>query len=1415
MVYLVQKPAKEATFMTKRILAVVLALCLSLSLLPVTARADEFLDAAPAIQNNTQHHVTIAESRSMVAFRFIPEQTEVYTFYSESDQAVIGMLTDADGYVIEYQDGDYGNNNFSVSGLLEAGTTYYWVVRFSYSSDTGEFDVFLKTGHEMVESVITPATCTVDGVGASTCKHCGISSTYPIPAGHQWAGGQCSVCGTPFLVGGACGDNLTWQLDHTGTLTISGTGEMWDYIPFDTAEMDYGQSQYHGDPAPWKDWYADVKTLNIQPGVTYIGTFAFWGLQNLRSVALPEGVTTVEYSAFALCSTLTSVSFPSTLQNLDVCFEYSENIEEVHFNGAPPKSSGMVLMYLVPDLQIYYYSSRGSWDFAKDDWEVPLQTQWYDLDGIIAPNELTFTQPEFTVEVGSAFPLSTNADDYVMSLLTQWQVSDPAIATVSNRGVLIGLKPGTVTVTASSADSTYRISCQVTVVNAAVPNSRLLDLSGTFGNNLSRNNYEIWTAPSTSALFLTPAGGFDRVEYVEGTGIVVARYDASLNPLSEQTIQPELPLYGGSFSGSQYNFLLYGQNNPTESNGVEVLRIVRYTKDWQRLDHCSVYGANTTIPFNAGGADFSEANGRLYLHTCHEMYTTEDGKNHQANMTFVLDIASMAVVDQWYDIMNVKWGYVSHSFSQYVQADQEYLFRLDHGDDYPRSVVLTRSKTDQPVTDVSYLELLQIEGAPGANATGVSLGGMALSPYSVLVVGNSVPQNRYYTANSHRNIFLAVTDRDMTGSDLIWLTSHTEKDDITVRTPQIIAVTADTFLILWEQLDPSRYISVRTCAMLVNSEGSALCDPVEIDVRLSDCQPVVTGDGLVTWYVTDGTTLRFYQLSWRQLIAAPAALDEVLGHLYADQIREPTCTEGGCTIHYCTRCGMSETHTPTEALGHAASDWLPVQAPTCTMGGREYTVCTRCGEYDYRDVGPLGHDYTVHVNEPSCTQPGFTEHRCPRCNHSYRDSETEPLGHAWGEWYVQWEPSCNSSGEEWRRCTRDGCNYADSRELPPTGHQYIPNVKEPTCTEGGHTYYWCSCGDSYTGDYTDPLGHTYGEWYTYSSASCTSDGEERRDCIRCRNYESRTVPGGDHVYNPTVTPATCTEGGYTTYACACGDRYVADQTPALGHELGEWTITEAATCLREGEETRSCTRCSHAERRTLPKTDHNFVTEVYEPTCTSGGYTVEACEGCGTFTMYNFTPALGHRWQNSRCVRCGVYNGNPFRDVEQDDFFYEPVLWAVSQGITTGTGAETFSPDDNCTRAQVVTFLWRTFGKPEPESRDNPFSDVEEDDYFYDAVLWAVEQGITTGTGGGKFSPDEECTRAQVVTFLWRTFDKPEPWSDDNPFSDVEQDDYFYDAVLWAVEWGITTGTGKGRFSPGDSCTRGQVVTFLYRTVAE
>ena len=205
----------------------------------------------------------------------------------------------------------------------------------------------------------------------------------------------------------------------------------------------------------------------------------------------------------------------------------------------------------------------------------------------------------------------------------------------------------------------------------------------------------------------------------------------------------------------------------------------------------------------------------------------------------------------------------------------------------------------------------------------------------------------------------------------------------------------------------------------------------------------------------------------------------------------------------------------------------------------------------------------------------------------------------------------------------------------------------------------------------------------------------------------------------------------------------------------------------------------------------------------------------GAVKSYTFENVKGNHTIKAIFMKA---NGNPqtgvFVDVPEGSYYEEAVAWAVENGITKGTSDTTFDPNGICTRAQAVTFLWRAAGSPAPKTSTMPFTDVKAGSYYYDAVLWAVENGITTGTSATTFSPDAECTRAQIVTFLWRAQKSPAADSV-NPFTDVAADAYYVDAVLWAVEEKVTKGTSETTFSPDADCTRAQIVTFLYRALNE
>ena len=582
-------------------------------------------------------------------------------------------------------------------------------------------------------------------------------------------------------------------------------------------------------------------------------------------------------------------------------------------------------------------------------------------------------------------------------------------------------------------------------------------------------------------------------------------------------------------------------------------------------------------------------------------------------------------------------------------------------------------------------------------------------------------------------------------------------------------------------------------------------------------------------------------------IAAP-------GHDYEAVVTAPTCTKNGCTTYTCAVCGDKYAGDETAALGHDWDGGVVTAQPTETEKGECVYTCTRCGEKRSESIPVVGHEhsYTAVVTAPTCTQAGYTTYTCT-CGDSYRSGETAALGHDYRA--VVTAPTCTRTGHTAYTCSRCGEGYTGD-ETAALGHDYQKAVTAPTCTEGGYTTYTCSrCGDKYIGDEAAAPGHDWDDGTVTIEPTDTEPGERVFTCARCGEKRTERIPERNHVhaYTSTVTVPTCTAEGSTTHTCTCGDSYVDAIVPALGHDYR--SVVTAPTCMEAGFTTCTCSRCGDMyicdETAAL---GHDYrdgrcircqVKDPGDPSAVFYDDLFKAIEAADRIDLSKYSDesaeAFSRAFDTAKAAATADKQedvdsakdaleaavlaleekppaATPFRfDDVQDDtqYFYEPVYWAVENEITNGASPTTFNPGAGCTRAQVVTFLWRAAGKPEPAGAEDPFADVNAGQYYYKAVLWAVENEITNGTGDGTFSPDATCTRGQIVTFLWRYFEKPEEAVAINPFEDVMEGQYYTQAILWAVKNEITNGSSSERFSPDSTCTRSQIVTFLYRAMPE
>ena len=375
---------------------------------------------------------------------------------------------------------------------------------------------------------------------------------------------------------------------------------------------------------------------------------------------------------------------------------------------------------------------------------------------------------------------------------------------------------------------------------------------------------------------------------------------------------------------------------------------------------------------------------------------------------------------------------------------------------------------------------------------------------------------------------------------------------------------------------------------------------------------------------------------------------DALGHNYETTVVKPTCTAKGYTLHKCSRCGDYYKDTYTNTVDHSWSAWKTTKEATEKAEGSKERSCKVCGKKETEVIPKTTHKhtYTTKTIAPTCTSKGYTLHTCSGCGNTYEDNYKNALGHSFGEWKTTTEPTCTADGTQTRSCTRTGCTQKETRTVAKLGHSYTTKVVAPTCTAKGYTLCTCiRCGSSYKENYTAAVDHTWGEWKTIKDATEKTEGTKQRSCTVCGKKETDIIPKKPHVHSytaKTIKP-TCEAKGYTLHTCkGCGDNYVDNYKPALGHSWGKWKTTKAATETSTGSKERYCTVCNKKEVAVIPIKNHthSYTKKVVAPTCTAKGYTLHTCK-CGYSYKDNYKAALGHDWskwtttKNATCTEAG------------------------------------------------------------------------------------------------------------------------------------------------------------------------------------
>lgn len=648
--------------------------------------------------------------------------------------------------------------------------------------------------------------------------------------------------------------------------------------------------------AAFSGCYSLEKAL-IPPSVNEIGRMAFQDCHALREVTIPEGVTEIPDSCFQKCRNLTKVKLPSTVTVIGYwAFDNTvslavlglpEGLESIEDYAFCDSGGGIIPDVPHPLETVYYGGSASGWsavsvgEFGNERLAASGFIYDTEMPDAFPVRSVSLDVTEYTLEKGGFAVLRADCLPHYASVSSMsWHSGNEAVARVDQDGRVDAVSPGNTWISVTE-EGGQRAQCRIKVVDTAQ------DKSLGLGRNANNNSYLRYHARPIATSLYRQGSGYGllravREEYYEGTmpeyHIILSQYDASHTLLKRREIPQELPKWGGFYAGEDAFYIVTGQSNPGESSELETFRVTKYDSDWNRLGSAPLFESNTTSPFSSGSLSMEMKGDYLLVHTCHIMYESGDGYNHQSNASFLVDTKELRICD---DIMELydEFGYVSHSFHQLVTMDEDGVVMLDHGDGFPRALQLHKSYQD--ITR-GYIEregedsfkdafLLEFPGDGGNNITGATAGGLAMGNSRVVIAGSSVIQDEKNTERKTYNIFVATAGRDMEDPDIRYLTSYPE-GEAGATNPRLVKFGENRFLVLWSRIDPKftnlsdslvRYVEV-------NEKGEPVSPIYQHEGELSDCIPIVE-DGQIKWFVcnsmADGTILTesFYGISTSDL----------------------------------------------------------------------------------------------------------------------------------------------------------------------------------------------------------------------------------------------------------------------------------------------------------------------------------------------------------------------------------------------------------------------------------------------------------------------------------------------------------------------------------------------------------------------
>ena len=382
----------------------------------------------------------------------------------------------------------------------------------------------------------------------------------------------------------------------------------------------------------------------------------------------------------------------------------------------------------------------------------------------------------------------------------------------------------------------------------------------------------------TDMSFLVPTDqGYMRVQAGVGYGedydgdederlqFAVEYYDQNFNRTSLRFINMDLPIWGGFCTDGEYYYVTTGQSNPNESDDLEVIRVSKYDKQWNRIQYVSIKGAGIRIPFHSGTCSMAIKGSVLAVHTCRTEYKDSIGKSHQTNYTFTVKTTTMKILEKVDECIHNDSGFVSHSFGQIVQFDGNRIVTVDHGDGGPRAIVLKRFRNGSATSgefienELNSIDVLEFDGNSGENYTGAFLGDLQITNDTYLITGSSIPQEYFYDDCNIRNVFLGVVYKSGLTTELKWITNYKRKGIISASNPYLIRVDDDSFLLMWDEVRDDDEDNRQLKCIFVDAQGETTSAVQSVDAYLTDCRPILN-DGKIVWYSWDNGETIFYQM---------------------------------------------------------------------------------------------------------------------------------------------------------------------------------------------------------------------------------------------------------------------------------------------------------------------------------------------------------------------------------------------------------------------------------------------------------------------------------------------------------------------------------------------------------------------------